>query len=177
MELKNSVRTLENVPLGRLEPFQHGMKTLSEANYLKLRREIEETGFSFAVHVWENLGKMYVLDGHQRIECLRRMYEGKTDPLVPVVKVAAKDFTEAKRKVLAAASNYGEFNLHGVAEMLKDAKMDPIQAAAHFRLPEIDVSVLMEKKEKQPGPGSKELGAPELAHKCPKCGFEFDDPR
>lgn len=143
MELKSSVRTLEHVPLSKLTPFQENMKMLSDGNYRKLRREIEETGFSFAVHVWENMGHLFILDGHQRVECLRRMYENMPDPLVPIVKVAAVDFKEAKRKVMAAASQYGEFNTDNLRKMIETSGLTISQCADHFHFPEIDLKALI----------------------------------
>lgn len=146
MQFKNSVINLGTIPLSKIEPFQHNMKTLSDENYQKLRREIEETGFSFAVHVWEYMGKTHCLDGHQRIECLKRMYEGRPDPLVPVVYVQASSFAEAKRKTLSAASQYGEFNTEGLQKMLAEIEIPQELVAGHFSIPQVDLSQIVEVK-------------------------------
>lgn len=130
-----------------LHDFQNEMKTLSTMNYLKLRKEIEETGFSFAVHVWPNAedNKLYILDGHQRVSCLRRMKAetASEEILVPIVRVEARGYIEAKRKVMAAASQYGEFNIDGLIKTLNDAEIEPAQALTMFHFPEIEPAELM----------------------------------
>ena len=131
--------------LEELHDFQNEMKTLSTENYLKLRREIEEVGFSFAVHVWESVGKLYILDGHQRVACVRRMLSETPleRVLIPIVKVSAKDYAEAKRKVLGAASQYGEFQSDGLLKTLNEANLDIPDAFEHFNLPTVNFSDLI----------------------------------
>ena len=158
-------------PLEDLHDFQNEMKTLSTMNYLKLRKEIEETGFSFAVHVWENDGKLWILDGHQRVECLRRMAaeSAAEGTMVPIVRVEAKDYREAKRKVMAAASQFGEFQIDGLMKTLGDAQLEPAEASTMFDFPLIDLlnvqklEVVFPKKEeeKHEEPKADEDAAPE----------------
>lgn len=177
MQLKSSIRTLEHVPLSKLTPFQENMKTLSDANYKKLRREIEETGFSFAVHVWENMGHLFILDGHQRVECLRRMYEDRPDPLVPVVKVSAVDFKEAKRKVMAAASQYGEFNTDNLRKMIDTSGLTEVQCAESFHFPEIDLKAMFNLQNFEPGTEEDQAKLDEkkiIIRECPNCGKHFE---
>ncbi len=143
--IKFAINTGTTVSLSKIKPFQHEMKTMSQENYIRLRREIEETGFSFAPHVWFD-GKDYnCLDGHQRVECLKRIIKDQMidDIEVPVVLVEAKDYFEAKRKCLAAASQYGTFNAENLVKMLSEVKMTPIEASNHFHFPEINFDNLM----------------------------------
>jgi hypothetical protein len=143
--MRNDVSALTTERPAALHEFQNGMKTLSDANYAKLRGEIEETGFSFAVHAWRDKGKLFILDGHQRVACLKRMVqEGAVDKAteIPVVLVEAKNFKEAKRKCLAAASQFGEFNIEGLKKTLSQADILPLNAAKHFDFPTVDFTAL-----------------------------------
>lgn len=181
--MKNSVVELEKIPLADLVNFQNDMKALTQDNYLRLRREIEETGFSFAVHVWKHKGKANILDGHQRVDTLKRMAEEgalKGNFLVPCVIVDAKDFAEAKRKCLSAASQFGQFSMPGLMKTLKEAKISVDKAQLMFNFPKLGQSVFDagKKVEFTVKDGAKELdasGFSDFDHKCPKCGFEYDD--
>lgn len=121
-EIKVAVRSKDVISITMLENLQGNLKTLSDQNYQKLKNEILTDGFSFVVHIYEDLAsaKLYIIDGHQRIECLKRMKdEGYSVPQVPVAFVEADDLDHAKRKVLAAASQYGSFNQGGAEEFIK----------------------------------------------------------
>lgn len=125
---------VQYVPLPRLMSLQGNLKTLEPAEYQKLRAQILENGFSFAVHVWEepesDPGKyphIHILDGHQRVEALRRMEQedGVTvGGSVPCVFVQAKDKAEAVRKCLGGASQFGTFHVEHLGELADIAGLE-----------------------------------------------------
>ena len=120
---------------------QGNLKSLSEVNYNKLRKEILELGFSSPIHVWNREGTNYVLDGTQRYRTLTRMAEeGVEIPSLPIVRVYAKDVNDAKRKVLALTSQYGKMETQGLYEFMSetDISVDDIEESFHF--PEISLS-------------------------------------
>lgn len=122
-----------------LEDFQGGLKTLSEANYKRLREQIADHGFTAAVHVWENAGKLHILDGHQRIKTVRKMVaEGWDCPPVPVVTVDAVSYQEAKRILLAHASQFGTVEAAGLHDFMVDADISPLEMGETTLLPEIN---------------------------------------
>jgi hypothetical protein len=139
-EIKISVRGAETVALNQLVPFQGDLKTLEREQYEHLRNVIVKMGFSFTVHVWKSGGKVYIIDGHQRITAVKTMVEkeGFACPPIPVSVIEAKDFAEAKRKVLAGASQYGKVSKKGLFDFLKanDIPFDDI--VANFDFPEIN---------------------------------------
>lgn len=142
--LRVSIDTGYSMALDELTPFQNDMKTLNPENYLKLKGEIWETGFSFAVHVWGSPdGKFFILDGHQRVECLKRMCTeagvADSEQEIPVVIVDAKDFREAKRKCLAAASQFGRFDVKALQKTLSEAELPTVQAVKMFDFPMVDL--------------------------------------
>ena len=126
------------VPLEKLEPLQGDLKDLSEENYKKLRREILERGFSEPISVWKHKGKLKILNGHQRVRALSVMRgEGYEIPPLPVSIIHAKDEREAKMKVLALTSQYGNMTGQGLYEFLTKGGIAP-QELETFHFPEID---------------------------------------
>lgn len=162
--------------LGQLQEFQGELKDLSQTNYERLKKSILENGFSFVFHVWKEGDKYFILDGHQRYRTLKEMQrEGFTIPPLPVAWVQAKSYREAKRKLLAGASQYGEVTSQGLYEQATEAgfSADELAAACHF--PEInfdrykrefydyEVPEETEEPEDKPCPGIT----------CPKCGYNW----
>jgi hypothetical protein len=83
------------LPIGKIEPFQGELKSLSSENYDRLKKSILELGFSFALQVWRHKGHYYCIDGHQRDRVLTRMAkEGYEVPPVPVDWVEAAGIQE-----------------------------------------------------------------------------------
>jgi len=127
-------------PLEKLEPFQGSLKSLSRANFERLRKQILRLGFSEPVAVWEHEGKCYVLNGHQRVRVLQEMAkDGYEVPPVPVSVVEAKDIAEAKRKVLALTSQFGEVTEDGLYEFVVESGIG-FDELEDFNFPEIDLT-------------------------------------
>lgn len=140
--IKVAVKTDSTLNIDQLVPLQGDLKTLSKENYEKLKTEILEDGFSFAIHVWEDVreNKIYILDGHQRHATLTKMKkEGYSLPAVPVLFVDAENIDHAKKKLAAAASQYGQFNQAGAEAFFKSfKKFDPADFTTRFNMPEIN---------------------------------------
>ena len=134
--VKIAVQGALNLPIDSLEPFQGDLKTLDKTNYEKLRKAIIEQGYSFTIHVWQNEGKNYIIDGHQRLFTLKQMRELEAwqIPDLPVSIVSAVSFQEAKRKVLSGASAFGVVTEKGLLEFIKenDIPFDEIVASCAF---------------------------------------------
>lgn len=177
------------VDVDALAPFQGDLKILSDDNYERIKNSIMDLGYSFVVHAWKQGDQVHILDGHQRVKALKRMRENGIEvPKIPVVLVKAKDLREAKKKVLAGASQYGEMVPDGLARFMNEFKIEIPDVTMSFHFPEIDMDnfqsayfpkdkeVSFNAKERGAGPG-KELGSEEFEqfeHTCPKCGFGFD---
>jgi len=189
-EVKIAVKSKDTLSIDLLTPLQGDLKILPDENYKKLKAEILEDGFSFALHVWEDLttATIYILDGHQRYQTLNRMKKEKYSvPEVPVVFVEANDLDHAKKKVLAAASQYGEFNQQGAEKFFGTfTNFNPQMFNKTLNIPQVDVSkfifVPMTTKEvtftAKSGGGAKEFTKEDLGtfdHQCPKCNFSWND--
>ena len=175
----------ETVSISKLKPLQGKLKKLSDANYHKLKREILETGFSEPISVWNDQGTYRILNGHQRLATLRKLKkEGNTIPKIPISLVEAKDMDEAKRKVLALTSQYGEMTNDGLKEFIADTALDTDQLFENFRFPEIDTEAFLAEHFDTTNQsidkhieGNKELSEEDFdkfEKTCPKCGFSWD---
>lgn len=143
----------KNLALEDLNILQGNLKDLSEENYNKLKREILNHGFSEPPSVWFNEGKWWLLNGTQRTRVLTGMKaEGYFIPPIPVSIIEADDITQAKEKVLALTSQYGEITDTGLYEFMNESGID-LSYLDDLRFPEIDLDEWREgyQSEAQPG--------------------------
>jgi hypothetical protein len=160
------------LPIDQLLEFQGNLKRLTQKNREKLMASILEKGFIAPIFVWDDAGEYRLLDGHQRLKTLLWMREKGWDiPMLPVDIIEADDEQDAKGKLLAISSQYGEFTTDGYAEFTNDIEIEPF-----VRLTDDEWE---EEKEME-----KECDPIELEDdfentkeytisKCPKCGFEY----
>ena len=144
------------VRLQDLKPLQGDLKTLSDANYAKLRREILRGGFSSPFLIWKDGGIPRLLDGHQRLLVLRGLEsEGADLPeLFPAVEVDAADEAEARRKLLSIASQYGKVTRRGMQTFLDGAGLAPAEAADFAHFDAVDLEGMAREAER----ASREMG-------------------
>lgn len=149
-----------------LQPFQGNLKVLSEENYQKLKAEILELGFSEPVSVWKNKDKHLILNGHQRVKTLKKMkQDGYLIPKIPVSFIYANSIKEAKKKVLALTSQYGEMKAQGLYDFMQEAELE-LGDLDNFRLPEIKEDAFIEeyfKSQKDDSPEPPVNTPPETA--------------
>lgn len=134
-------KSATELPLQDLTEFQGELKSLSKVDYKRLRKQIIELGFSASIHVWQNDGKNYILDGHQRVRTLRNMAENENYdvPPLPVTLVDADSYKQAKLKLLGMTSQYGRVEGQGLYEYLVEGDIDIQEVIDGYRLPEIDI--------------------------------------
>jgi len=170
------------VPLGSLKPFQGNLKNLSESAYVKLRGLIQTMGFSFPFFVWNDTenNQTYILDGHQRVRTLQKMAsEGFDIPDLPVADVNAANYRDAKKKLMAAASQFGDIDKQGLYEFMSENDWEFDFLAENFKLPEINFDDFKNEFISTPDfePGSEDDQSKLDKHKlitCPNCGNEFE---
>ena len=158
--------------IGKLNPFQGNLKSLSTENYNKLKSEILDLGFSEPISVWLNKedASYKVLNGHQRLRTLRRMRDdGYLVPEVPVNLIEAKNKKEAKKKILALTSQYGVIEGDGLYEFMHDGDLE-VSDLMNFRFPELAISDFEDEYFKQDKGSeidpSKQDDAPDLPDEC-----------
>jgi len=115
----------KTLPIDLLLEFQGGLKRLTQKNREKLIGSICERGFIAPIFVWDDSGDYRLLDGHQRLKTLLWMRENGWDiPMIPVDIIEADNEQDAKKKLLAITSQYGEFDLDGFIEFTSDIEID-----------------------------------------------------
>ena len=171
--IKNRIIETRLVDIDSLHAFQGEAKDLSLENFEKLRRVLIKEGFSFSCHAWHDEGKDWLIDGHQRISVLRALKgEGYKIPKVSCTFISAKNGLEAKKLVLAAISQYGKLNKHGLEAFIGQDDID----FSDFDFPDFDFG--HEEEEPQATDSSQELSSDDFDkfdNQCPKCGFEFNE--
>lgn len=163
------------LPLDTILEFQGELKELSKESYGKFKDQLLELGFSEPISVWDSDGKMYCLNGHQRLRTLKAMREeGYVIPQeLPVNLVEAKSLKEAKKKVLALTSQYGRITEEGLYEFANKAGISFEDLKSSFRLPEID----FDKFEKSYGSGEESLSEDEINDYSKKIKAPIYEPR
>lgn len=148
------------LPLASLLPLQGNLKELDKESYTKLRTEIATRGFCFPLFVWQDAGKNFLIDGHQRVNVLKQMFtEGFGIPeRLPCIIIKAPDIDAARRLVLAASSRYGKVTEEGLYQFLEefDGKVNWDEIASTLDLPEIDLEEFEEGFISDPGGGSSD---------------------
>lgn len=167
-----------SLDLNEINEFQGDLKDLSKENYERLKNIILKHGYSFATHVWQNPedGKWMTIDGHQRTRVLKMLRdEGFFVPPLPVVEVQADSWLQAKEKILAGTSQYGEMTDQGLYEFMSVSGIDN-SFLDDLRFPELDIEKW--KDGYQLDNTSAELDLAKFDgfnHTCPKCGFEWNE--
>jgi hypothetical protein len=175
-ELKISCTGADTLRIEQIEPFQGQLKELSKANYKKLRKSMEDFGFSFPFFIWRTDGRFKTIDGHQRtLTLLEMVKDGWTIPPLPVVWIHALDEKEAKVKILLAIGQYGQVTEEGLHEFmhLSEINIDYIKDTVH--LPEINLGHFQQNFTSDTMANLGELGADEKKEckSCPHCGFDL----
>ena len=112
-------------PIDLLIEFQGKLKRLTETNRKKLVKSICEKGFIAPFFVWDDMGELKLLDGHQRLKTLLWMRQHGWDiPMLPVDVIEADNEQDAKKKLLAITSQYGEFDIDGYMEFTDGIELD-----------------------------------------------------
>jgi len=132
-------RTADSLPLDKIVAFQGELKSLSKAEFEKLKKSIVKFGLSFPSFIWKQNDSAKCLDGHQRSRVLTEMRkEGWTIPPVPVVYVDAKNEKEAKEKILLLSSQYGKMSMDSLYEFMSGSDLG-LDSLDTVELPEFDV--------------------------------------
>ncbi|RYC66365.1 ParB N-terminal domain-containing protein [Spirosoma sordidisoli] len=121
--IPEELNMLPRINSNDLQDLQGDLKDLSLPNYKRLRKSIKQFGFMVPLFVWFDPadGQAYTLDGNQRLRFVRHEYPEGVD--LPYVPIAALDAFDAKARILAISSQYGEVTKDGFDEFV--AQMPP----------------------------------------------------
>lgn len=175
MEIRVTCDTKDSVNLDDLRVIQGQLKALSEENFAKLKNQIIDEGFSFPCFVWEHNGLYNLLDGtHRYLTLVKLKQEGYEIPLIPVVKIEARDLSHAKKKLLAVTSSYAKITDDGLYEFLNDVEW-PIDDLGDFELEGINKDMFVDKffKDDQDLTLPEDAPADTATKTCKHCGGEL----
>ena len=133
----------ELVKIDDLIEFQGELKELSNINLEKLWKSMEDSGFSEPFVVWESKKKIYVLGGHQRLKALKakkNLGENVPDEF-PCNFVRCAGKREAKKLLLALASQFGKVTEDGLYSYAIDNDFDADFLKENFELPGLDIEL------------------------------------
>jgi hypothetical protein len=175
IEIKCSAAS--SLPLSQMTEFQGELKSLSDVNYEKLKTSILSKGFSFPLFIWKTADINYIIDGHQRFKTLKKLKEeGFEIPDIPVAYIEAESFTEAKKKLLAAASHFGKIEGQGLYEFITEAQIDynEVIQTTHFADLDFKGWQLEFFKDMPEDVGSESgEGEDQSSKTCPSCGYKL----
>jgi ParB-like chromosome segregation protein Spo0J len=177
MNIRNRVKSLRMVPASDLRPNPKNWRTHPKAQADALRGVLAEVGLADACLARELPdGSLMLIDGHLRAETLG---DGDVPVLILDVNEAEADKLLATLDPLAAmadsdAAKLDELlrNVDTGSEALQELiASTATQAGLYETLHDSD------EQEAEPESSTEEIdvGDFDLQHKCPKCGFEFND--
>lgn len=140
-ELRITCKAASTETYDRLLEAQGKLKTLHKADYERLKERILRLGFHQPITVWSWQNKLNIINGHQRLRTIKTMVEkeGYVIPPIPVNFVQAKDWNEAKRKILALTSTYGRTKKEGLFNFLKDSDLNPRSLLEDVKIADFDL--------------------------------------
>lgn len=109
--------------INELIDFQKNLKKISNKNLSKLKKSIIELGFTAPIFVW---GKK-ILDGHQRLKAIMSLIKDGyilVNNKLPVVEIRARNEKDARKRLLAISSSYGEFQIEELDSWLEGIDSD-----------------------------------------------------
>ena len=175
---------IEMTTIDRLKPFPGNPKTLSEVDKKKLIAQIRKHGLLKALSVWkkgtEEKPKYIVLDGNQRLEAIKAIFEEDGNSLleIAVEPIECTDEDDAREKCLALVCQFGRVSKSKYKRITEKAGYKTLEEAqAVFSFVEMDGE---EEEEKAPQKGAKDDTEPspddweKISHvQCPNCNVQF----
>ena len=104
-----------------LIPLQNdNLKSTTDEEFKRLEKSFENNGNISVLHVWDNKGKLYLLDGVGRKQFFeKKEQEGiKIPEKVPCIFIDFKNKREALKAILVYSSQYRTINEDGLVEFL-----------------------------------------------------------
>jgi site-specific DNA-methyltransferase (adenine-specific) len=142
--IKITCDVTDRVDYKSIKPFQGKLKELSKENFEKIKKSILEEGFFMPIGVWAHDGRLNCLDGHQRLLVLEWLEKnGYTIPLIPVFRIIADSFKNARKKLLHMVSQYGKVTGQGLYEFSIEAEMG-LADFDNFSIPDLNMDSFMQ---------------------------------
>ncbi len=167
---QNPADQIEQWSIDRLSPYARNARTHSEEQIDQLAASIKKWGWTVPVLV-DSEGQ--IIAGHGRILAAKKL--GLED--VPVV--IAHGWTDEQKRMYVLADNKLALNAGWDQDLLR-CELSDLRAVTDLDLTgfsPLEVGALLGLNPPTQKSTTKEVNPDEfeMEHKCPKCGFEFDD--
>lgn len=164
---------IEYKDIDSLIPFSNNARTHSDDQVAQIAASIKQYGFRNPILIDENNG---VLAGHGRLLASRKL------GLKKVPCVVSEGMSEAQKRAyiladnkIAANSGWDIQMLQGELEFLKETDSNFDFDSIGFNDKELEEITMGGMIEDGDSDDFESVEESELKHKCPRCGFEFDD--
>ena len=167
----NQPENLEFVPVENLIPYARNSRTHSDAQVAQIAASIKEFGFTNPVLIDEADG---IIAGHGRLLAARKL--GMAE--VPCLRLGY--LSEIQKRAYIIADNKLALNSGWDDELLK-LELHALDEADYsleftgFGPDELTKVMFGELIEPDSPDEFKEVDETDMGHKCPRCGFEFDE--
>lgn len=166
-----SVDTGSCAYLDEFVDFQGDLKEISQESLEKLKKRIVSMGFTVPFFVWRCEDSLKILDGHQRkLALLSLKADGWHIPQLPYLEIPAENENEAREKLLAISSQYGDFNVSTLKEWMDELDSD-YSDTLRFVSQEITFDLDMDLNFGDDNEEEEEQV--QKSRSCPNCGHEF----
>ncbi len=167
-EIEIKCKGADSLPIDTIKDFQGKLKHITRDNLERLKVSIQKNGFVAPIFVWQHEGQSIALDGHQRIKALLSMRdEGYNIPLLPVAYIEADNEDDARQKLLAITSQYGEFDIDELNSWVSNLDAE-IAETLRF----VDDKICLYVPDFQPGNEEDQGQLDTLKERiCPHCGM------
>lgn len=162
---------IEKVALERLIPYARNSRTHSDAQVAQIAASIKEFGFTNPVLIDKEDG---IIAGHGRVLAARKLNITQ----VPCIRLG--HLSETQKRAYVIADNKLALNSGWDLELLRlelgelDAEKFNLELTG-FVGDDLTRAMFGDLKEGEAPDDFKEIEEQNLAHKCPRCGFEFDE--
>jgi ParB-like chromosome segregation protein Spo0J len=169
-----TTQNLEHLPLAALTPYAANSRTHSGDQVRQIARSIEEFGFTNPVLID---GEGGIIAGHGRVQAAQLLGL----PTVPCLRLAHLSFEQKRAYIIAdnqLALNAGWDESILAAELQALDGLDFDLGLIGFDVGELDKLLALSVTDDTPPESStKEIDPDDydMGHRCPRCGFEFDD--
>jgi ParB-like chromosome segregation protein Spo0J len=153
-----------------LIPYVRNSRTHSDAQIAQIAASIKEFGWTNPILID---GENGIIAGHGRLLAARKLGQDK----VPVIELA--HMTEAQKRAYVIADNKLALNADWDHELLR-LEIEDIENEINLNLLgfsnfELNQILGLDEIEQKSTTGEIDPDQFQMEHKCPKCGFEFDD--
>uniref|UniRef100_A0A6M3IMQ3 ParB/Sulfiredoxin domain-containing protein n=1 Tax=viral metagenome TaxID=1070528 RepID=A0A6M3IMQ3_9ZZZZ len=142
--VKNVIKVINssNLPTTsykNLKDFQGDLKIVTDESLNKMKQSIIINGIFVPKFVWFNENKdMMIMDGHTTTKALGELErDGWVIPEIPYCMIAAKNRTDASKKLLILNSQYGTINPE--TSFLVDYNLDLKSVMGEIDIPELEI--------------------------------------